>query len=217
MWTQPTKLFRRFTRRKFWASRQSAALIVTATAFLIVACSNAVAGDPTSLTSSDHTQSAASQASGETAKDLEPSFDFDLELFANDEHQAGETISLFGFAGDPVVLNFWFPSCPPCVAEMPDFEALHQKYKDDGLKVVGVQLLGLDSVEDGQTFVDRLDVNYMLGPDRTADDSGQIVMDYKISGFPTTIFIDRDQNIVKKWTGVLNFEKLEELTLAITN
>jgi len=213
MWTQPTKFLRRFKRRKFWTSKQSAALVIIAAAFLVVACSNNAASQP----NADGTRPVSSQASGKSVKDLEPAIDFDLELFANNEHEAGEQISLSGFAGDPVVLNFWFPSCPPCVAEMPDFEKLHQKFKGDGLKIVGIQLLGLDTVEDGQTFVHKLKVNYMLGPDQTADQFGQIVMNYKISGFPTTIFINRDQNIVKKWTGALNLEKLEELTLAIMN
>ena len=214
MWTQPTRFFSRLKRRNFWVNRQSAALIVTATVFLLVACSSPESADSGSQSSA---QPVGSQARANSAKDLDSAIDFDLVLFANEEHQAGEQISLSGFAGDPVVLNFWFPSCPPCVAEMPDFELLHQKFKDDGLKVIGVELLGLDSVEDGQTFVERLNVKYMLGPDQTTDDSGQIVMAYKITGFPTTIFIDRDQNIARKWTGALNLEKLEELTLAIMN
>ena len=113
------------------------------------------------------------------------------------------------------VLNFWFPSCPPCVAEMPDFEVAYQKYKGDGLRMIGVQLLGLDTAEDGQKFVEDLDVNYMLGPDRQGDTSGEILKNYQIQGFPTTIFIDRDQNIVRTWSGALNLEKLEELIAEI--
>lgn len=137
--------------------------------------------------------------------------DFELTLYANAEHQAGDTINLSQFDGEPVVLNFWFPSCPPCVAEMPDFEVAYQKYKGDGLRMIGVQLLGLDTAEDGQKFVEDLDVNYMLGPDRQGETSGEILKNYQIQGFPTTIFIDRDQNIVRTWSGALNLEKLEEL------
>ena len=137
--------------------------------------------------------------------------DFDLTLYANDEHQAGDAIALSQFDGQPVVLNFWFPSCPPCVAEMPDFEKAYQKHKGDGLAMIGVQLLGLDTAEDGQKFVNDLNVNYMLGPDRQGDASGDILRNYQVQGFPTTIFIDRDQNIVRTWSGALNLEKLEEL------
>ena len=144
-----------------------------------------------------------------------PATDFELTLFANAEHQAGDTISLSQFEGQPVVLNFWFPSCPPCVAEMPDFEKAYQKHKSDGLRMIGIQLLGLDTADDGQKFVQDLNVNYMLGPDRQDDTSGEILKNYQISGFPTTIFIDRDHNIVRTWSGALNLEKLEELIAEI--
>ena len=143
--------------------------------------------------------------------DLDPAPDFELTLFGNADHESGETIRLSDLAGQPVVLNFWFPSCPPCVAEMPDFEMAYQQYKDEGVQFIGIQLVGLDSVDDGQEFVRRLNVNYHLGPDRQGDKMGDIVMDYGISGFPTTIFIDRDQNVRRRWTGAVNLEKLEEL------
>ena len=137
--------------------------------------------------------------------------DFELALFANDDHEAGETIILSDFAGQPVVLNFWFPSCPPCVAEMPEFEEAYQQFKGDGVEFIGVQLLGLDTSEDGQAFVEQLNVNYALGPDETADSSSEIVKNYGVSGFPTTVFIDRDGNISRTWSGPLNLEKLQEL------
>lgn len=152
-------------------------------------------------------------ACGSPSGDAAPNFE--LTLYANSEHQAGETINLSQFDGEPVVLNFWFPSCPPCVAEMPDFEAAYQKHKSAGLRMIGIQLLGLDTAEDGQKFVENLDVNYMLGPDRQGDSSGEILKNYQIQGFPTTIFIDRDQNIVRTWSGALNLEKLEELIAEI--
>ena len=120
---------------------------------------------------------------------------FKINLYETIDYEENTVFDLSLQSGKPTIVNFWFPSCPPCVAEMPDFELLHQKFKDDGLKGIGVELLGLESVEDGQTFVERLNVKYMLGPAQPTDDSGQIVMAYKITGFPTTIFIDRAQNL----------------------
>lgn len=38
------------------------------------------------------------------------------------------------------VINFWATWCKPCVEEMPYFEALHEKYKDDKIKVVLISL-----------------------------------------------------------------------------
>ena len=140
-----------------------------------------------------------------------PAPDFELVTFSNEDHAAGEVVKLSQFSGQPVVLNFWFPSCPPCVAEMPDFETVYQKFKSEDVQFIGVQLLGLDTAEDGQEFVEKLGVNYILGPDQTETAFGQIVKGYRVSGFPTTVFIDRDHNITRTWSGALNAEDLEEL------
>ena len=149
------------------------------------------------------------------APDANPAPNFDLTLYGNAEHEPGQRITLSQFEGDPVVINFWFPSCPPCVAEMPDFEKAYQAHKADGLRMIGVQLVGLDTAQDGQAFIEELGVNYMIGPDQQNGSGGQILMNYKISGFPTTVFLDADHNIVRTWTGALNHEKLEELIAEI--
>ena len=161
--------------------------------------------------SSDESQSTESEQASDSGNTLDKAPDFELVLFGNEDHGAGETIKLSDYAGSPVVLNFWFPSCPPCVAEMPDFETAYQEFKEDGVEFIGVQLVGLDSVDDGQKFVDKIGVNYSLGPDKIGDKMGDIVMEYRISGFPTTVLIDRDGNIHRRWSGALDLEKLQEL------
>ena len=145
------------------------------------------------------------------AADANPAPGFDITLYGNAEHEPGQRISLSQFEGEPVVINFWFPSCPPCVAEMPDFEKAYQNHKADGLRMIGIQLVGLDTAEDGQTFIEELGINYMIGADQQNGSGGEILMNYKISGFPTTVFLDADHNIVRTWTGALDHEKLEEL------
>ena len=144
------------------------------------------------------------------AEDLAP--DFQLTLFENENHAKGDTFVL-SEADGPVVVNFWFPSCPPCVAEMPDFEAAFQAHKDDGIRFVGVQLLGLDTAADGQAFIDDIGVTYAVGP----DEGGQIVTSYEITGFPSTVFIDADRKITRKWNGLLDAEKIQELIQEMTS
>ena len=149
---------------------------------------------------------------GSGSGSADPAPDFELPLFANANHAAGDTLTLSELEGRPVVLNFWFPSCPPCVAEMPDLEASFREHRDSGLAFIGVQLVGVDSEQDGQDFVEELGVTYALGPDR----EGEIAFQkYEVAGFPTTYFLDEDHAIVRKWSGPLNREKLEELVAEI--
>ena len=201
--------------RGLWASGRATAAFVTVTAFLVVACG--AGGSGTAAVSSTNGDSGQVATAKSGKPDREPASDFELVLFENNEYQRGEKIMLSQFAGQPVVLNFWFPSCPPCVAEMPDLEAAYQKFKSQGVQFIGVQLLGLDNAEDGQDFIGSIGVNYAIGPDQTEDSSGDIVREYMVRGFPTTVFIDSDQTIARKWSGVLNLEKLEELIQGILN
>lgn len=136
----------------------------------------------------------------------DPAPDFTLTLYGTETRQAGETLRLSELKGKPVVLNFWFPSCPPCVAEMPDIERTFQNHRSYDVEFIGIQLVGIDTAEDGQNFVNDMGVTYALGPDE--DD---IIMKYKVNGFPMTVFIDKEQNIVRKWQGVLNEEKMVEI------
>ncbi|WP_405055193.1 TlpA family protein disulfide reductase [Acidiphilium acidophilum] len=55
---------------------------------------------------------------------------------------AGPTYSLKQFRGTVVLVNFWATWCPPCRAEMPSIERLHQSIKNKDL-----QILALDQGE----------------------------------------------------------------------
>ena len=132
--------------------------------------------------------------------------DFELVLFSNENHEKGEVLRLSQLAGKPVVINFWFPSCPPCRLEMPDLEKTFREHEDDGVEFIGVQQLGLDSAEDGQEFIDEFGVTYAVGPD--SDNS--ILINHQVTGFPTTVFLSKSHEVVRKWTGLLNAEKMEE-------
>ena len=192
--------------RTLWKSRITWLGIAAATMFLFAACSSA-ASEPASTTGS-----ISGGAPSASSEDAAP--DFELTLYETPNHAAGDVINLSQYQGRPVVLNFWFPSCPPCVAEMPDLEASFQDHKVDNIEFIGVQLLGIDTAEDGQKFVDEIGVTYALGADESSDITLKL---YEVRGFPTTLFLDKDHNIVRKWTGPLNRAKLEELIQEMLN
>ena len=197
--------FRRFLAPLF--------LLSVATFLIAAACSSgseeAAMFDEQGKPMDDGDAPAATTAAAIDSGDLAP--DFELTLFNTELHEAGEILRLSDLKGQPVVINFWFPSCPPCRAEMPDLEKVFQAHRKDGVHFVGVQLLGLDSAQDGQEFVEEVGVNFAIGP----DEDGSIIRKYEIPGFPSTVFVDRDFKIVREYTGGLNEEILEELVSRI--
>ena len=133
----------------------------------------------------------------------------DVSGFAGDSFNAGpfDTQQL---QGNPVVINFWFPSCPPCRAELPEFESAYQEYGPPGggdIAFVGVQQLGLDSIQDGIDLFAELGVTFPGLP----DNGSHIQLEYEIFSFPTTVFLDRDHNEFRKWQGALTHDTLVEI------
>ena len=135
----------------------------------------------------------------------EPASDFQVNLFD------GTSFRLFDQIGQrAVVLNFWFPSCPPCRAEMPDFEKAWQQVKDEDVLFLGLFVpQGFDTEQDAKDFVEELGLTYRFATDTGA----QITLDYKLAYFPTTIFIDKSGRLVRTEISTLDAEKLTELVL----
>jgi cytochrome c biogenesis protein CcmG/thiol:disulfide interchange protein DsbE len=184
-------------RRPARLTRRAILGVLALASVVVLACSTS---DPGADGSGD-----GGGAQAARSEDAAP--DFALDLFGNENHAKGELITLSQYLGQPVVVNFWYPSCPPCRLEMPDLEATFQKHKDDGVQFIGVQALVLDTVEEGQEFIDEFGITYAIGPDTET----QILIDYGVANFPTTVFLDKNHNVVRKWAGILTAEKLDEL------
>jgi thiol-disulfide isomerase/thioredoxin len=125
--------------------------------------------------------------------------DFELELLS------GETFDLsdhFENDGRPLVLNFWASWCPPCRAEMPDFDTVAAERQD--ILIVGIAVE--DDPAAAEAFAAEIGVRYPLGIDHT----NVIASRYPYFGLPTTWFIDSDGVIVRQWTGFITYNDLIE-------
>ncbi|MCY4484943.1 MAG: TlpA disulfide reductase family protein [Spirochaetaceae bacterium] len=110
--------------------------------------------------------------------------------------------------GKPVVLNFWAGLCPPCRAEMPEFQEVYDEYSDRIL-MLGIDLgpfTGLGNSDQGRALLSELGVSYPAGTTEDAD----VVAHFQVLGMPTTLFVTADGGVVAKWTGILTKEKLVE-------
>lgn len=114
----------------------------------------------------------------------------------------GNNVSLSNFKGKPVVLNFWASWCPPCKAEMPDYQKMYQQYSSKGVVFMMVNLTDGDREttataqqflkDNHYTFTSYFDVKY------NASDT------YNISSIPDSIFIDKSGNIVNTYQGMID-------------
>jgi cytochrome c biogenesis protein CcmG, thiol:disulfide interchange protein DsbE len=116
----------------------------------------------------------------------------------------GGEIDLETYRGRPVVLNFWATWCEPCRAEMPVLEQAQQKYREQGLAVLGVDLQERD--EDVQAFLTQIGVTFPTMMDRT----GEVARQWRATGLPTTFLIDRQGIIRDVRVGPFTHEMLEE-------
>jgi cytochrome c biogenesis protein CcmG/thiol:disulfide interchange protein DsbE len=122
----------------------------------------------------------------------------------------GDSLSLEGLKGKPVVLNFWASWCyPACYEEAPLLEATWRKYKNQGLMMVGVDIQ--DKEVDGREFMARFNFTFPNGP----DPGSKISIDYGVYGVPETFFIDRQGRIAYKQVGALSRDVIEEQARAI--
>jgi peroxiredoxin len=95
----------------------------------------------------------------------------------------GNQFRLKDLNGKVVVLNFWFTSCIPCIAEMPELNSLKEKYKDQEVLFLG---LASDTKVRVQDFLKKHAFEYTLFPDAT-----NAAEAYGILIYPTSIIIDR--------------------------
>ena len=132
------------------------------------------------------------------------------------------------FEGKVVLVDLWGTWCPPCLTEIPTFVDLQDRYRDEGLVIVGISFERMDNVLKRRALVrsyaDRYGMNYLLldgGTIRRIADALPTIRN--IGGLPVEILIDRDGRVLrtrngngysKKWARKLEKELRETLGLA---
>jgi peroxiredoxin len=141
-------------------------------------------------------------ASGAEAAALTSSVAPDFTLKTVD----GASVSLSDYKGKVVLLNFWATWCPPCVRETPRLVRVAEKYKDQGLVVLGVNTTYQDEPAKVEQFVRNQRISYpvLLDPEGVAGEK------YPARLMPTSYLIDTDGKIVHTKVGEVDEATLSE-------
>ncbi len=101
----------------------------------------------------------------------------------------GKQWTLKQLRGSVVLVNFWATWCPPCRKEMPDLEALYQRFEDRGLVVLAISDEDADKV---RPFLAERKITYpvLLDPGRKVNDL------FRVEGIPKSFVYDRDGKLV---------------------
>lgn len=139
--------------------------------------------------------------SGQAARDFEV-VQFDGETFRLSE----ETVD------HAVVVNFWYPSCPPCREEMPAIEAAWQELKDEPVRVLALYVpQGFDTEQNARDFVEELGLTFDFATDRLA----RIAEAYELELFPKTFFINMEGEIVATHISILEKDEIVQQVRAL--
>jgi thiol-disulfide isomerase/thioredoxin len=109
------------------------------------------------------------------------------------------------YAGKWVVVNYWATSCPPCIKEIPQLEAFHQRHKDHDAVVLGVDFedISLTWLKD---FMNSMSMSY---PVLRSDPSQQVTPFGVIIMLPTTFIISPAGELVAQQAGAVTAADLE--------
>ena len=119
----------------------------------------------------------------------------------------GNMVKLSDFFGKPIVLNFWASWCPPCKAELPDFDDACKKYDGEVVfLMVNMTDNQMETVEVAKDFIKTYGYDFPV----YFDVDYEAAMVYGVRSIPQTYFINAEGEAVATATGMISASQLEQ-------
>ena len=112
----------------------------------------------------------------------------------------GKDLSLSSLQGKAVLVAFWSIYCHVCRQELPKLNAIYQKYKDQGLEVIGVVI----DREPAQTIQEAVRKDGLSFP-ILLDGEKKAMKAYQARSVPIVFIVDRKGIVMDKKVGVYDW------------
>jgi thiol-disulfide isomerase/thioredoxin len=116
-------------------------------------------------------------------------------LFASNNLAAETSFELLEYRGKVVVLDFWASWCVPCRRSFPWMNEMQDKYGDQGLVIVGVNMDA--EPELAQAFLQDFPANFRI----IEDANGELAKKFDVIAMPSSYVINRNGDVVQRHLG----------------
>ena len=175
---------------------------------LIIGCSSPV--NPNEEKTDLPDLSAGGSGSAQTSTTAQSADSYSINLYNNNRRFDNDILEISSLKGRPIIINFWAAMCPPCRAEMPELQNFYNLYQGK-VTIVGIDVgkqTGLGTTEEAIKLMETLNIDYPTGSLNDPDS----LKTFNVSTMPTTIFMDSNGDIFRRWTGAITFETLSVIT-----
>jgi len=105
------------------------------------------------------------------------------------------TVSLKQYRNQVVFVDFWASWCVPCRYSFPWMNEMQERYGEDGLKVIGI------NVDKDKAMAEKFLEHVPASFDIAYDPEGEVADLYSLKVMPSSYLIDRDGNLVHTHKG----------------
>lgn len=109
------------------------------------------------------------------------------------EDTDNEEVTLEELQGETLtIIDFWATWCKPCKKAMPELNTLYEKYKDQGVNVIGISCDGPRSIGQVNMVAQSLGVDYPI----LKDIDCEVMSALQLQAFPTLLILNEKREIV---------------------
>ncbi len=118
----------------------------------------------------------------------------------------GQTVTEQSLQGKVTLINFWYPSCPGCVVEMPKLIATQQKFSGKPYQTLAISL-PYNTEAEVRHYVTSRQLPFTVMIDR----DGAVGKRYNVQLAPNSFLVNKQGQILKSYVGEPDWDELNSL------